>query len=295
MITQLFDKFINLRFYGVSDSYINPDMQILTPSTGMKPELAIQGTFVPGTGVPGLSIRVTNMASAFPIWEYANHKLEVEVGYFSDKSLTAKFDGMILTAGEEKTGPDSITTFTLLLGNYQDYNNKFTKMNFLASNTVGDVLNKILSDLSNKYFKYAPFSDTVSNTLATPLKGNGFQYNGPIKGALDMLHQLYDLDIVLQGNSCRIIKHGYAFTNNIFDLQYISTVTRRAESYTIKAPWIPKLLPDDIVRFSPSTAKQTIGGQFDKPTIMQKVVTVDFDFSTTGHTNDMTLMTLNAG
>ena len=309
----MFDKYVDLYFYGASTDPDNPDFAIITPDANRaidritmnrKPEISVQGTFLPTTGMVGLQVRLTNFETPFPIWQYGSlnsdvqhqHKLEVEVGYKSNPSLSMRFSGMILTGTEEKPGPDSVTVLTLLLADFESYNNyPIASINYDASATVSDVIQMLLAKLSsqNRYFNYSSVDGSTDKALSQQLQGIGFQARGTIKDIVNELHDRYKIDITFQGNTCRVLRHGQYFAQNVFDITYVTSITRAADKYIIKAPWVPKILPGDTIRVNPKTAKQTLGGQVSPPTVLQQVIMVEFDFSTTGKTNNMTITSIN--
>lgn len=306
-VQTLFDKYINLYFYGVSASSAQPDVSIITPTssqlaiaTGIninqssmnrKPEITITGTFVNSVAMPGLQIRVTNMSTAIPIWAYTDHKMVVEVGYKSTNELTCWFSGKIMTAAEEKPGPDSITVFTLLLGEYDIFNNnKITGLHYRKGSgaTLGTLLNQIATELSTSFFNYSVVSNSC---LSLPVQG-AYDDDSVAKVALDNIKSTFNVNIMLDGPQIKVIKVG-TYSANQYIISHISSVTRFADSYTIKGPWLPKIRPWDQVYFNSRTFKQTLGGVNAPATVFQKVLTVDFEFSTTGRSNTMTLRTLN--
>ena len=309
----MFDKYIDLYFYGVSTDPKNPDFAIITPkasntidSTTMnrKPEISIQGKFIPTTGAQGLQVRITNFETPFPIWQYGSlnsslqhlHKLVVEVGYKSDPTLTIRFEGMIMTGTEEKPGPDSVTVLTLLLADFESYNNyPIASVNYGPGATVSDVINMLLAKLKsqNRYFDYKAVDGSTDKALSQALLGIGFNARGTVKDIVNELHDRYNIDITFQGNSCRVLRKGQYFAQNVFDIKYVTSISRAAEQYIIHGPWIPKILPGDTIRVNPTTAKQNLGGQVAPPSVLQQVNTIEFDFSSTGKTNSMTIWSIN--
>ena len=310
----MFDKYVDLYFYGVSTDDSNPDFAIITPTASQtslasdtlnrKPEISIQGTFIPTTGMVGIQVRITNFETPFPIWQYGSlnsdlqhqHKLVVEVGYKSNPSLSMRFSGMIMTGTQEKPGPDSITVLTLMLGDFESYNNyPIASINYNSGDSVSDVINSLLAKLKSqsRYFDYVAVDGATDHALAQKLEGIGFHARGTLKDIINELHERYNMDITFQGNSCRVLRHGQYFAQNVFDITYVTSITRAAEKYIIKAPWVPKILPGDTINVDPRTAKQNLGGQVAPPSILQQVLSVEFDFSTVGKTNNMTITSVN--
>lgn len=307
---QLFDRFINVRFYG--DDSKNPDFEIITPGLttaantiivteplmNRKPEITIKGTFVNTVGVPGLQIRITNLLIGFPIWNYVNHMVEVTAGYVYDPSTIVTFKGELMTGSQEKPAPDSITVLTLFLSEGEGYNNCPISVHFDSTSTVGDVLNKVADTLTSykdgKFFNFYVADDSLDLAKKIPLNANGYTFNhGTVKDLVHNFKSIYDLDIIIYGETIRVSTHNTVFHNDIFELTNVSSVTKDADSYHIRAPWIPGLLPNMIVKIDPAAFKQTLGGEMTKPTIKQQILTVDFEFSTIGKTNSMELFTVN--
>jgi hypothetical protein len=307
-----FNKFINLRFWLSSTDPNAPDLAILTPkpiagSTALpddgtmnrKPEIEISGSFVDEVACPGLTIRVTNMYTQIPIWQYEDHMIEIEAGYFSDTQTSVKLKGKIMTATQEKPSPDGITAFSIWLGELSGMNNTLIHLHY--SPTSGTTLDKLLNDVANQltkvngYFNYnVVYNDTdSSNTTRTTVLQDSFDYDGTIKDLLDEAKRAYSLSIMVVGDQIRVAKENTAFHDTTYELTYVSTVTRHAKSWVIKAPWTPGILPNSTIRFSSQYAKQSLGGAVAGSTsIEQRVLTVDFEFSTVGKTNSMTLRTI---
>jgi hypothetical protein len=322
---KLFNKYVNLAIYSNgpsahagSNSPLNTSTPILSikapnvpvslltsipqaPTMNRKPDIQVTGTFINEVGVPGLSIRVTNLYTPIPIWTYVDHRMAVEVGYTSDPRLTCTFSGKIMTAGEEKPGPDSITVFQLYLGEYDFFNTAYISGNAPAGSTVDTVVQLLLSKLNSipsSAFNYQVMYNPSNSAGAIPLsdKGpKGTDFSGTIKTVLQELKNTYNLTVFINGESIRILKNGDYFMNDIFNLDYVTSLSRNASSYVIKAPWIPALRPCDIIYVDPKIFKQSLGGSESPPSTNQKVMTVDFDFASVGKTNTMTLFTVNPG
>ena len=310
---KLFNRYVNLAVYSNNNS--NPTLSIKTPNvpptllTGTpqaptmnrKPDIQVTGTFISGVGVPGLSIRVTNLYTPVPIWTYVNHRMAVEVGYTSDPRLTCTFSGKIMTAGEEKPGPDSITVFQLYLGEYDFFNTAYISGNAPAGSTVDTVVQLLLSKLNSipsSAFNYQVLYNPSNSAGAIPLSDKGAKgtdFSGTIKTVLQELKSTYNLTVFIDGASLRILKNGDYFGNNVFNINYVTSLSRNAASYVIKAPWIPALRPCDIIYADPTIFKQSLGGSKAPPSTYQKVTIVDFDFASVGKTNTMTLFTVNPG
>ena len=307
-----FNKFINLRFWLASPSSSPPDVAILTPkplingstipdngTMNRKPEIEISGSFVDEVACPGLTIRVTNMYTQIPIWQYEDSLVEIEAGYFSDTQTSVKLKGKIMTATQEKPSPDGITAFSIWLGELSGMNNSLIHLHY--SPTSGTTLDKLLNDVakqltkSSGHFDYSVvYNDTdSSNSTFSILLQDSFDYDGSIKDLLDYIKSAYSLSIMVVGDQIRVAKEYSSFHDTTYDLTYVSTVTRHAKSWVIQAPWTPGILPNSTIRFSSQYAKQSLGGAVAGSTsIEQRVLTVDFEFSTVGKTNSMTLRTL---
>jgi hypothetical protein len=307
-----FNKFINLRFWLVSPTSSPPDLAILTPkpliigstipdngTMNRKPEIEISGSFVDEVASPGLTIRVTNMYTQIPIWQYEDSLIEIEAGYFSDTQTSVKLKGKIMTASQEKPSPDGITAFSIWLGDLSGMNNSLIHLHY--SPTSGTTLDKLLNDVAHQltessgHFDYiVVYNDTDSSNATSQIVLEGsFDYDGSIKDLLDYTKSAYSLSIMVVGDQIRVAKEYGSFHDTTYDLTYVSTVTRHAKSWVIKAPWTPGILPNSTIRFSSEYAKQSLGGAVAGSTsIEQRVLTVDFEFSTVGKTNSMTLRTL---
>lgn len=308
-ITQ-FNKFINLRFWLTNPPSAPADIEIITPkplpygvpfgptsviSMQRKPEIEISGTFVDEVACPGLSIRVTNLATEIPLWQYEDHMMEIEVGYQSSMKTALKLKGRIMTASMEKPSPDSVTVFSLWLGNLTALNTQLIHEHYSSKSgaTVGTVLYDVASAMSDDYFQYIVYGDHADGAMKIPLQG-AFDYSGTINNMLTELKRAYGLSIMIFQDQIRVIRENHAFSADTFDLTYVTSITRHAGAFTIKAPWTPGITPNTLIEFDPRYYKQTLGGAAapSPPKVKQRVLTVDFAFSTVGKTNTMTLMTL---
>jgi len=321
----LFDKYVDLQFYGKSNNPKFPDFSVITPGSpnssfptkslppgasplvlaptmNRKPEITITGTFVNTVGVPGLSIRVTNLAAPFPIWLYADKFMDsllvVEAGYISDPRTAAQFKGKIMTASEEKPGPDSITNITLLLGEFNNYmTNPVPSHTFSGGSTIGDVVNFVIPYMNNtsQFFSYKAVDSPSDRALSYPLMRQHYSTpGGSVNDIFNDLKNEYLLNIQVFGELIRVTHRYMAFTESPWELNYVTSATKDAASYHIKAPWIPGILPNDQIKFNPKIFNQSLGGAQAGPvSAIQNVITVSFEFSTTGRTNTMELFTLD--
>jgi hypothetical protein len=315
----LFDRYVDLMFYGKNPQSSSPDFSIITPgspnssfpvSRGMaplvsspvmnrKPEINITGTFVNTVGVPGLTIRVTNLTTPFPIWQYATTKMDcalvVEAGYIFSPETRVRFKGRIMTASEEKPSPDSITNITLLLGEFSNYTTNTVPSNTFNGGTLRDIFNYVIPYMNSTFFSYSVVDDPLDNALSQPVSS---KYNMTGRTVNDIFNELkndFGLNIQVIGETIRVIRKHIGFSNYQYQIDNIMSATRNADSYVIKGPWVPSILPNDQIKINPKVFKQSLGGAQAGATIVQDVISVNFDFSTVGRTNTMELLTVNPG
>lgn len=114
----VYDRYIHLRFYDENGSFMGA---ILTPPSGTKPDITIEGQMVSMT--TNLSIKITVVNFEYVYDTQAIHYIEVDMGYFG-LGLAPATAGMgnikqvyeVFTIEQSKTPPDKQVIFNCIHG-----------------------------------------------------------------------------------------------------------------------------------------------------------------------------------
>lgn len=297
----LFDKYVNLHFYTtpINQAGQQAVKSIITPDGGRKPTIRLSGRWISSELIQRMEIRVTNLLVDEPLSDFGTAEnpgfVSIEAGYKNSLSTTIK--GKINNSFQEQPGPDGITCFEMLVGNYTDWTQRTIKRNYLKGALLIDCLQDICSVL-NISLQYSP---NLSPSLSLP---HGVNFNGLAKDLLNVLTQMfYSYDpTAMRLNGLRLAPIGsdlLAFpadtgTGTVYQLDYVSHASHVARGFDIQAPWIPTIRPMDTVRVNPSYFRQDLGGSLVSLGNLFVVFMIQFEFCTDDDTNMMTLMTVGS-
>jgi hypothetical protein len=320
----LFDRFVDLSLYHKGDTVAT----LVTPLTGRKPDIHISGSILPSPVIASMNIRLVNFYSPVPLSYYTG--ITINAGYRSSSIAKNSIKGALndMSVGwayQETPGPDGITNFTFMLGDYDSWTGSWVNVSFSAGTYLNLVFSTICSqaqgvmspsDAMALNGNYAPV--TVHNvTTLQPSLGPGiagmklpssFQYNGPMKDALSSIIGMfeglgYKMTMMVVGTQLRIFFPTTGWQPNGPNGQptpkvvsYLSSPPKvEAGKISFVAPWRPDIVPGDVIALDPIFAKTTFGGSITT-TIAQgpnsgmalfTVLNEEFDFSTVGDTNTM--------
>jgi len=288
---QLFDKIINLEFIRKDGS---ADV-IRCPDQGMKPDISLKGKFVTSSQAQMIELRITNFYPAVPLNEYK--VINITAGY--KDSLQTTISGSVWIAYQESPGPDGVTYFQLFLGDFTKWINTIFNNRYDTGTPIVQVLIDIASALGLGFIGRGIESITLQAPLTFP--------GGYIKDAVTFLNQAQP-DIVIRMDSKTLIAFQKSdTTGQVWQIDFFSSPPRQeAYGWTFAAPWNPAIRPGDQIVINPKYYKQTFvtfnatfipdasqtGQDSGLPKTPFTVLTLDFDFDTTGNANNMSLVVL---
>jgi hypothetical protein len=286
---KLFDKIINIALIhddGSSD-------RIICPATGRKPTIRLKGTLYSQTDLLQIELRLTNLYVPQPLSVYKS--IRVTAGYSG--GLQYAFTGSIHLAFQELPGPDGVTVFQLLLGNLATWRETFVSTVYFAGQQLRDVLSELAVEMG------LTLTYDADAGLALPVDVPWNSYAKDLISHLKDLFSRYDpqtgvktgIEICPIGDKliCYAGNKGRA-GQTIWKPDFISHARSQASGFEIQGPWIPQLLPGDLIYVDPKFFKQDFGGAAVGHGNTFVVYLIDFDFGTTDDTNSMSLMTLGA-
>lgn len=289
----LFDKYVNLNFYLSSGTVLQT---IATPAVGPKPSIRISGKWTTSSDVQGIEIRVTNLLVDRPLSDYGTGRLpgyvSVEAGYRGGLSTAIK--GKVVNSYQETPGPDGVTVFEVLLGQYEEWTRNTIQRNYAAGTLMKTVLADLCSAL-NLNLLYA-----ADPTLNLP---HSFSFTGLAKDALYRLQQMfvhYTSDGLFDGLRLIPLSHDLIAcsarygTGVVHQLDYVSHAKHNAAGFDIMAPWDPSIRPYDKIRVDPKYFRQDFGGSLVQAGNLFLVLFVQFEFASDDDTNMMTLMAVGS-
>jgi hypothetical protein len=274
----LLDRFINIRVLkGENPDPVN-DLYVQTPLTGIKPDISVKGSILPGNELSRIEVRIVNLFPEEDLYGYIGRLMQVEAGYKG--SVSTAFQCTLLSAPYmEKPTPDSITVFRGVVGNYDIYNSRSVPFrHFAAGQTLRTVL-QYVADSVGLTLSY----EMETYNLPVPLIVEGI-----VKDVVALIkYRIYNVFIQLEYGSLACY-NSLRGRETFYDMQFVSMVTRSGGGLNITAPWIPTLKSGDTVRINPLAYKQSLGASFvDLKSDQFTVRTIDFAFNTRGNSNSM--------
>lgn len=278
------NRIIDLKFLTQEGMQI-PKTAIPCPETGRKPSITITGSFTTDDYLPAFNVTVKNLYMDLPTVLYP--KLEVRAGY---AGRLQPFTGTIYQMYQEQPGPEGTTIIQCLNGNIKNWEDATIKIEQAAETfSLYSVLRQIATATG--------LSLSVS-PIAVNLAGKSkFEFEGTPKNAVSRLKQMFSdegLYITVRGDTL------YAFTKNDrsgpkdFRINFITTPAQMQAGEedtayaTVTAPWEPELRPGDRLTFPSKNYLKNFNVVNSEETSII-VTTIQFHFSTTGSTNQMTV------
>lgn len=273
---KLFDKIADITLFPES----GPAEYIKTPPTGQKPCIDISGHSLPGNGIQDLEVRIKNLYLGRDICDY--RRVVLKAGYVEGPQAT--FDGSILTAYQESPGPESTIFLQMKIGNMVDWLNNTVTANYKAFTPLVSVLGDVCKAVGCKLNACFP---------ASLMSKAPIHMNGMAKNALEEICITYQLLWRSDGDTVSIFpKTGY--TDKIYVIDYVSSPPQKAgNGWIFSAPWYPALRFGDVVKMNPKYFQATYGNAQISNSVLQKVTSLDFKFSTVGSENSMNVRTIS--
>lgn len=285
----VFDKQVNLYLYRADGTLV----AITTLPTGRKVSIRLTGEMVAQDVIQQMDIRVTNFTTDEPLSAYVS--VEVEVGY--QGAIFARMKGAIVNSFRETPGPDGVTVFQMLTGDFDVWTQSILTGTWASGTSLNVVLLAVASALGLTLLNYA------DESLQIPV---AISHNGKAKELMKKLlsmFETYDANKVFTGLVVRPDgKNLIAYTQGrgtgiVHQLALISSASRNAAGFDIQAPWDPSLRPGDTVQVNPVAFSQQLGspgslGNPDSIATLFQVIHVGFSFDTDGDENMMTVTTV---
>lgn len=269
---QYYNKIINLEIL----SKIGLTKKIIkTPLKGRKPQIQISGSIVSDGMVSSFEVRVTNLyADDIEVGD----GVRITAGY--ESQLSKAIEGVITAAYTENPGPDRVTVLMCQLANFESWNNSTLDLHLLSFFTLSEALNKISKALG---FQTAYVHlDLMAKTSNTPL-----DFGGCAKDAIGQVKERFEgVNIVVYNNRIWAYPDKYQISNT-YTIPYLKSPPQfMAGSCTITAPWNPNIKPGDIVIIPINFYSMSMNSKVSNKI---QVLTIDFDFDTTGGANEMNI------
>jgi hypothetical protein len=294
----LFDKYINvdlIRADGTADHIITPQAG---DGAGRKPTIRVHGSLVGTSTLLDCELRITNLELTQPLSTYK--KIHFEAGYYNAQNkgnISQGFDATVKIAFQELPNPDGVVCFQLFLGDIDNWMNSQGVYNFAVGASLQTVLAQMASDLHVDLANYI----TPDRYLSSPL-----QSNSAVKEAIDKLMDIFGDTFDDNGGVTRLqvsligsVLYAYLQSQGIkqdvvYELEFIKHASHNSAGYEIQAPWVPELLPGQVISVNPKYFKEDFGGQFVAHGNLYRILTLDYDFCTTDMTNTMSIVALGA-
>ena len=294
----LFDKYINVDFIradGTADHIITPQAG---DGAGRKPTIRVHGSLVGTSTLLDCEMRITNLQLPQPLSTYK--KIHFEAGYYNAKNkgnISQGFDVSVKVAFQELPNPDGVACIQMWLGDIDNWMNSQGNYNFAVGASLQTVLAQMASDLHVDLANYI----TPDRYLSSPL-----QSNSAVKEAIDKLMDIFRetpdgnggvtrLQVSLVGSVLYAYLQSQGIKQDVvYELDFIKHASHSAGPYEIQAPWVPELLPGQVISINPKYFKEDFGGQFVAHGNLYRILTLDFDFCTTDLTNTMSIVALGA-
>lgn len=287
MDRRLFDKQINvtLRRLDGTQAVIRSD------SPGRKPTIRISGRWVAQDLLQQVEIRMTNLRTDVPLSSY--NSATIEAGYSG--ALDAAIQGQIINSYQEIPGPDGVTVFQMLIGNFDDWTRAVVSGTWESGTPLIDILQTVCQALGvNLKYQADPSLRVFSS---------GISWNGLAKNLLEKLRQMFSFTaedgtftglMIMPFGSDLVVWNAVVGTGIIHVMNYVSHVKHVASGFDIQGPWIPSIKPGDTVQIDPKFFQQDFGGSLVAAGTLFQVYMTEFEFCTTDDTNTMTLLTVGA-
>lgn len=252
---------------------------IICPPTGRKPTISLKGSILPSPILSSIELRITNFTTDIPLDQYVFVK--IQAGYAS--ALDASIEGEIVNAYQETPGPDGITVFYLMLGLFTAWNSSTLTFAWPAGTSINSILRRCVFAMG-----YQRTETYLDDSLVTQTP---WSISGIISRFLSEFAQAFQINVYPLGQIVRVITSRQS-TNVVHNIRYLKNPPRHdASGYNFVAPWDPSLRPNDIVQIATPYMRQTFGGaQVGNASTQFITQTINFDFSTTEDTNEMTVL-----
>lgn len=310
----LYDRIINITLYHATDS--NKTIRIKCPSSGMKPDITLSITEIPGNVCFQAVVQIRNLI----LGDVRNYKtMSIEAGYYGAQgSQTNKiiFNMDIFSGYNESPNPDGITTFNgLVVGQITGFLiDRPVHIQITEDSTYKELVEKVVAGASlgnmtpvNYMFldmKYELSRKSNGEVIPEYVDcGNGYAAIMWLQNKLFNLgKQLlgYPIFLIVWDKLAYVIPLDYNAADKdmfgkfpITNLDAITKASFAGPALSVIAPWVPQVLPGSLIRMKPNyyTGERLPNIiPVEDITNLQNlyyVIKNDIKFSTVGNTNQM--------
>lgn len=252
--------------------------KIECPDKGRKPNISIQGTFLPVDYMSLIEIRISNLyierGKTF-------QKVLVEAGY--ENTMHIAFEGEITNIYDESPAPEKITVITCAQGRLKDMTGNVVSLELEKGFALKDALKQI-ADAGKLDAPDIVFKEPA--TSAAPLT-----FNGTVQEALHQLEPLFpDVIFIYSDKTIKAVKKEISPDEDVKVIKFLqSPPLVTGTTVVIKAPWNPEIRPGDAV--SVENVSYITKGTIAVGMLLTKyrVISIEFRFCTNQGANTMTL------
>ena len=307
----LFDKIINVYLYNGNPSDHGELIQTTTspdatkvyaiecPLYGMKPWIGISGEMISSNLLNSIDVKIKNFVTVGGDISLTDFKyIRIVAGYRG--GIQTSIEGSIVNRYQESAGPDGVTVFHVLQGDYFSWNTSLINTTFQAGIPLKSAYQTIIAEMPGfDLYDPAGYFDHNNITLVAPLSVNGL-----CKNALVELTKTYGQIIPLDdkdpksGPYCMdfidgkvVIYPQQSGTGNQYTLNFLNSAPAMdSGSMSAIAPWLPTIRAFDTVNISSVYVRQTYGAALKTvPYTKFTVLRYKFDFNTVEDSNTMNL------
>jgi hypothetical protein len=283
----LFDKIID---FQITNKNKGTKFLVSTPRSGdavnnklrgVKPNIVLSGSIPANEVAANVSLRVTNLRLPWAL--DASCWLQVRAGYADN--LSTVFEGQITNSFQEKPSPDGVMVIESLIGHSDAWMfGNISIVDIRSGTSLNSVLNTVAQALNLTLKSY--LDDGVT------FKPWSWGFVGPINQCVIQLKRMFDFAIRRDANYLVAYPYGSTvISSTVWEPTFVTSVTKDAENITLICPWIPGMLPADLVKINTKYYKQTFGGAQTAAYDTFQCGKIDFEFGTISE-NKMTALLL---
>lgn len=292
-----FNRIINIYFLSV-DRFGGQSVvkQIICPTHGMKPDIEIVGTMLPGNVLPSFQITIKNLYMDLSGGQYQN--IRVEAGY---GNKLVPITGQIISIFQESPGPEGKTVIMCQAGTINAWVSSMIDLNEPAGTPVRMVLEKISRAMDMKTPKMP------LNLLGLVLPCN-FEWQGLAAQALNKLIKLLPDEKLIITENDGSLQVSTTKTLSLTVKKYLNFLQAPPQQNpgggegdgayytTVTGPWMPDLRPGMQLVF-PAWQYIRFRNLINRDSTQNSIIvtSIQFHFGTVGGVNQMTVQGPGAG
>lgn len=270
-----FSRLIDIKFKTQ-----NKVLELKTPRHGIKPCITITGSLSAKMFCQDFEIRIKNLYC-----DEIDNTTEVEVSAGYNDNIALALRGQVATVYTATPAPDKETVIHCVTANYQNWLTKTIDLQLEKGWALKDAIQQITTAL-----EYEPAN--IETSLQNLLSDCPLNRNGLCSQALDDIRRIFpEINIIPIGKKLYITPKNSKVETVVKHRLLVLTQPPQFSggAVSLVIPFNASIQCGDIVQY-PTTIR-TIESANAKPIIFDeaKVNTIDFNFSTTENSNEMTL------